>query len=126
MAVANVDLWQTPTVATVKCSSLIRWLRGFSLPGSEGIGIGFVKLLPITAVGVEVLLRLGLVDFEDGRDLIHVLVIHSFLTSLFEKSQNGFLLLRREVRHDGFVAFHRELNFTHRVLVENRFDLFTG
>ena len=79
---------------------------------------------PVASAVGEILFNLRLVNFEDGRYLLHVLVVNSHQTSFLQVVHDKGLILGTHVGYNLFVSFHGEGYLSNGVEVQHLLYLF--
>ena len=68
------------------------------------IHIIFEHLTPVATMLIEILLTFGFINFEDSRNLLHILVVNSLFASQFQLFQNESRFLLRHIGAVGLAA----------------------
>ena len=79
------------------------------------IHVIFEHLPPVATMLIEILFAFGFINFEDSRNLLHILVVNSLFTSQFQLFQNESRFLFRHIGYNGLITFQGKSNFTYRV-----------
>ena len=88
------------------------------------IHVIFEHLPPVATMLIEILFAFGFINFEDSRNLLHILVVNSLFASQFQLFQNESRFLLRHIGHNGLITFQGKSNFTYRVFIQDLFNLF--
>ena len=83
------------------------------------IHVIFEHLPPVATMLIEILFAFGFINFEDSRNLLHILVVNSLFTSQFQLFQNESRFLFRHIGYNGLITFQGKSNFTYRVFIQD-------
>ena len=69
---------------------------------------------------IEILFAFGFINFEDGRDLLHILIVNSLFAGQLQLFQDVSCFLLCHIGHNGLITFQGKSNFTYRIFIEDR------